>query len=477
MASVSGSTAHAFRANTRAAIASPELQAGLARLQQGLTAERRMRGVVKLPEFERLRDAARDIKNHTLAHLDHYLAAYERAVVAGGGHVHWCETAADARQTILAICRRLGAATVTKGKTMIAEEIDLNEFLAAEGIEPIETDLGEYIVQLAGERPSHIIAPAVHKSKDQVSDLFFHHHQKYGKTRRLTEPPEMIDEVRGILRDRFLDADVGITGANFLVAETGSSLIVTNEGNGDLTQTLPKAHIVLATLEKLVPTLEDVATLLRVLARSGTGQEFSAYTTVSTGPRREGDADGPGEYHVVLLDNGRSRMLAGEFREMLRCIRCGACMNQCPVFAHVGGHAYGWVYVGPMGAVLTPHLIGLEEAHHLPSASTFCGACESVCPVKIPLPALMRHLREAAFEARLPPAAERSALGLWRFAATRPGLWRLLGAAGARLLARMGGAQARLRRLPLAGGWTSGRDLPAPEGETFHTLWRQRGRR
>ena len=213
----------------------------------------------------------------------------------------------------------------------------------------------------------------------------------------------MLAEARGVLREKFLAADVGITGANFLVAETGSSIIVTNEGNGDLTQTLPKAHIVLASIEKLVPTLEDAAQMLRVLARSATGQEMSVYTTVSTGPRRDADPDGPGEYHVVILDNGRSAMLGGEFRDMLRCIRCGACMNHCPVYHAVGGHAYGWVYPGPMGAVLTPSLIGLDKAGNLPNASTFCGRCEEVCPVRIPLPKLMRHWREREFERHLSP--------------------------------------------------------------------------
>ncbi|MSP67152.1 MAG: iron-sulfur cluster-binding protein [Alphaproteobacteria bacterium] len=469
------STAHAFPANAARALTDADLQSALAQLQTGFPAKRAA-AAARMPEFERLRDAARDIKDHTLAHLDHYLERYTRAVEASGGQVHWCATAEDARQAVLAICRNAGARTVTKGKSMVAEEIALNPYLAAAGITPVETDLGEYIIQLADEPPSHVIAPAMHKTKDQVSDLFLAHHAKLGKTRRLTEPPELIAEARDVLRERFIKADVGITGANMLIAETGTSIIVTNEGNGDLTQVLPKVHIVLATLEKLVPTLEDAATVLRVLARSGTGQEFSAYTTLSAGPRRPGDADGPVEYHVVLLDGGRSQMLAGEFRAMLRCIRCGACMNQCPVFAAVGGHAYGWVYVGPMGAVLTPLLAGVAEARHLPNASTFCGACESVCPMRIPLPALMRRLREAAFDAGLPPATERSGLALWAALARAPGLYRLGARIGARLLARLGGRAARLRRLPLARGWTGTRDLPAPEGDTFQDLWRERRR-
>ena len=226
-----------------------------------------------------------------------------------------------------------------------------------------------------------------------------------------------------ILRDRFLAADVGITGANFLIAETGTSIIVTNEGNGDLTQTLPRVHIVLASIEKVVPTLEDVSQLLRVLARSATAQEMSVYTTFSTGPRRAGDPDGPNEYHVIILDNGRTAMLGGQFREMLRCIRCGACMNHCPVYAAVGGHTYGWVYPGPMGAVLTPSIVGIENAGHLPNASTFCGRCEEVCPVRIPLPKLMRHWREREFERHLSPATVRTGLAAWGFLATRPRLY------------------------------------------------------
>jgi L-lactate dehydrogenase complex protein LldF len=269
------------------------------------------------------------------------------------------------------------------------------------------------------------------------------------------------------LREKFLAADVGITGANFLIAETGSSVIVTNEGNGDLTQTLPRVHIVLASIEKIVPTIEDCTSLLRVLARSATGQDLSVYTTFSTGARRPGDLDGPAEYHVVLVDNGRSAMLGTDFQEMLRCIRCAACMNHCPVYGVVGGHAYGWVYPGPMGSVLTPSLIGVNEAGHLPNASTFCGKCESVCPVKIPLPKLMRHWREREFERHLTPRGVRTNLALWAFVARRPSFYRLATRAAAWTLGLFGRKHGRFRKLPLASGWTEGRDLPAPEGDTF----------
>ena len=274
----------------------------------------------------------------------------------------------------------------------------------------------------------------------------------------------MLAEAREVLRAKFLAADVGITGANFLVAETGTSIIVTNEGNGDLTQILPEAHIVIASLEKIVPTLEDAAQLLRVLARSATGQDASVYTTLSTGPRRPGDPDGPRAYHVVILDNGRSAMLGGEFEDMLRCIRCGACMNHCPVYQAVGGHAYGWVYPGPMGAVLTPSLIGVAEGGQLPNASTFCGRCEEVCPVRIPLPGMMRHWREREFERHLSPAPMRYGLGFWAFFASRPALYRLATGLAVRALHLAGRGKGRFASLPFAGGWTRYRDLAAPRG-------------
>src|SRR6201993_4478063 len=398
-------TSRNFAVAARAGLANDELQRPLAMAQTGFPLRRRQ-AVERLPEFEALRETGRSIKDHTLEHLDFYLELYESKVVASGGKVHWARTAQEACAAVLQICRSVGAKIVTKGKSMIAEEVGLNDFLEANGIPPVETDLGEYIIQLRHEPPSHLIAPAIHLMKEQVADTFRAEHRALDPGRALGEARQLCDEARAVLRPRFLAADVGITGANFLVAETGSSIIVTNEGNGDLTQTLPRVHIVVASLEKLVPTLEDAATLLRLLARSATGQEFSSYTTVSTGPRQSGDLDGPEQYHVVLLDNGRSALLGGQFQDMLRCIRCSACMNHCPVYAAVGGHAYGWVYSGPMGAVLTPSLLGVAEAGHLPNASTFCGQCESVCPVKIPLPKLMRHWRAREVTHEVAPPLE-----------------------------------------------------------------------
>jgi L-lactate dehydrogenase complex protein LldF len=467
-------TSPAFKDNARGALADAQLQRALSK---GLGfVERRRLAAERLPEFDALRDAARDIKNHTLAHLDLYLEAYEARVTAAGGKLHYAVTADEARAIVLDICRTASAKTVTKGKTMIAEEIGLNDFLEENGIQPVETDLGEYLIQIRHEMPSHIIAPAIHLNKDQVEADFRRVHTHLPKDRNLAEPATLLAEARGVLRERFLAADVGITGANFLVAETGTSIIVTNEGNGDLTQTLPKVHIVLATIEKLVPTLEDASTLLRVLARSATGQDMSVYTTLSTGPRRPDDPDGPSEYHVVILDNGRSSMLGGEFADILRCIRCGACMNYCPVFNAIGGHAYGWVYPGPMGAVLTPALIGVDKGGHLPNASMFCGRCEEVCPVRIPLPRMMRSWREREFERHLSPATVRGGLKFWAFFAKRPALYGLATSLASRVLWLLGRSAGRFRRLPFAAGWTRHRDFPAPPGTTFQAQWRRRRR-
>jgi L-lactate dehydrogenase complex protein LldF len=471
-------TSHNFTDNARRELANPVLRRALSMAGTGFPA-RRAEAIARLPEFEALRDQGKAIKDHTIAHLDHYLELWEKNMTAAGGVVHWARDAAEARAAVLEICRSVDARVVTKGKSMVAEEVGLNEHLEANGITPVETDLGEYIIQLRHEPPSHIIAPAIHLMKEQVEETFRAAHGELDPARALAEAPQLCAEARTMLRPQFLAADVGITGANFLVAETGSSIIVTNEGNGDLTQTLPRVHVVITSIEKMVPTLEDAATLLRLLARSATGQEFSSYTTMSTGPRRPGDLDGPEQYHVVLLDNGRSAMIGGEFQDMLRCLRCAACLNHCPVYTAIGGHAYGWVYPGPMGAVLTPALIGIDEAGHLPNASSFCGRCESVCPVKIPLPKMMRHWRERQFAARKAPASYRYGLGLWAWVAQRPALYHALVEIKARTLGWIGKHRGRFRSMPLATGWTRARDMPAPEGRSFHALWakRQRGHR
>ena len=464
-------TSRNFHDNTNAALANPTLQEALGKLTRGFPVKR-LEAAARLPEFENLRDQARDIKNHVLANLDFYLEQFEARVTDWGGQVHWAKDAGEARQAILDICRKVDAKTVTKSKSMIGEEIAINEFLEENGVEPIETDLGEYIIQLRKEPPSHIIAPAIHLSKEQVAETFFEAHKDLPEDRSLEEPRALLEEAREKLREKFIGADVGLTGANMLIAETGSNVLVTNEGNADLTYSLPRVHIVIASLEKIVPTLEDAATILRVLARSATGQEMSVYTTFCSGPKRPDDPDGPEEYHVILLDNGRTDLLGTEFQEMLRCIRCGACLNHCPVYKSIGGHAYGWVYSGPMGAVLIPSLIGMDEASHLPNASTLCGKCESVCPMRIPLPRMLRAWRKRQFTRKQSSATSRFALSLWAKMVKTPPLYRLVNRHLMGALALFGRKSGRFRWLPLAGGWTAVRDLPAPQGKTFMDLYR-----
>jgi L-lactate dehydrogenase complex protein LldF len=462
---------HAFKSESAKALKDPALQHALSQIQ-GLLVNGRRAAVEALPEFQALREAGRAIKDHTLDHLDLYLEHFASQVEARGGQVYFAATAEEACAAVLAICREVGAERVIKSKSMVTEEIGLNAALEAASIRPVETDLGEYIIQLRDEPPSHIIAPAVHLGRRQVEEAFRANHTALPLSRKIDEPAELLAEARQVLRSQFVSADVGITGANFLVAETGSAVVVTNEGNADLTMTLPRVHIVLTGIEKVVPTLEDALVLLRLLVRSATGQSATGYTTIVSGKRAARDLDGPAAFHVVLVDNGRSKLLGSRNREMLRCIRCGACMNHCPVYGAVGGHAYGWVYPGPMGAVLTPSFVGLHEAKDLPNASTFCGRCESVCPVMIPLPKLMRNLREEQFDSRDVARSQRWALGLWASVATRPILYRFASRLGARILERLGRRRGKLARLPLARGWTAHRDLPVPTGATFTDLWK-----
>ncbi|MCI4661927.1 MAG: lactate utilization protein [Neomegalonema sp.] len=472
------STAHRFKENAHEALGNAQLRAALDQAKSGFVTKRAAARAL-VPEFDAMRDAARDLKDHVLAHLPDYLEAYEAQVLASGGHVHWAQTAQEAREIVLDIAGRVAEAkgedekaVINKGKSMISEEIDLNTALEAFGHSVLETDLGEYIIQLRGEHPSHIVAPAVHVTPVEVEADFRKVHTHLPPDRVLPDGVSLVREAREVLRRSYFDADIGITGANMLIAETGQSVIVTNEGNGDLTQSLGRVHIVIASLEKIVPTLEDAGSILRLLARSATGQALSVYTTFSQGPRRAEDPDGPEEYHVILLDNGRSDMIGSEYEEMLRCIRCGACMNHCPVYQSIGGHAYGWVYPGPMGAVLTPSLIGVEEGGQLPNASTFCGRCEAVCPMRIPLPKMMRHWREREFEQHLSPRGTRTGLGVWGFFARRPSLYHFGTRLGIWAMRQWFGGKGRTARLPLAGGWTEHRDFPAPQkGGTFQQQW------
>jgi len=462
-----------FQDRAKQALQDVSLQRALAKARGGFV-DHRQEAIDALPEFDAIRDAARDIKNHVLANLDGYLELYEQQVIENGGQVHWARDAEEACQIIAGICKEAQAKTVTKGKSMVSEEMHLNPVLEAAGMTVVETDLGEYIVQLAGETPSHIIAPAVHKTREQITDLFHEHHSPLGYTDRVTQREALVNEARSVLRERFVTADVGITGANFLVAETGANVIVTNEGNGDLTSCLPRVHIVTAGIEKIVPSLDDLAVLLRVLARSATGQEFSAYTSLYSGPRRPGDMEGPEAYHVVLLDNGRSRLLGGQYQAMLRCIRCGACLNHCPVYGSIGGHAYGWVYSGPMGSVLTPLLNGFDQSLDLPNACTLNGRCKEVCPVRIPLSDLLLKHRVEQHERRLSSGFGRFLLGAWAWLACRPRLYQGVMALPLRVMHMLGRRRGGLTWLPGVGGWTGSRDFPAPARRSFMRQWQSR---
>jgi L-lactate dehydrogenase complex protein LldF len=468
-------TTAAFKAEAEEALADASLAKALRGLPGGLVAQRTA-AKARVPEFEALRTAARDIRDHTLAHLDLYLEAFAAKAKAAGSRIHWASDAAEARAIIAHLALERGARRIAKGKSMISEEIALNAFLEQLGMEIFESDLGEYLLQIRGETPSHIIAPAIHLSQDRVEADFRRRHTHLAPDRDLSTPELLVAEARAVLRERFLSADIGITGANFLVAETGSAVIVTNEGNGDLSAQLPRTHIVLASIDKVVPTLSDLATLLRVLARSATGQDMTAYTSLLTGPKAPGDPDGPTECHVVIVDNGRTEMLKAGLGEALRCIRCGACLNHCPIYNAVGGHAYGWVYAGPIGAVVTPAFLGIDAARDLPGASTFCGKCEEVCPVRIPITRLLRGWRVKAL-ASGPGRWERAMLGVWSFFARRPRLYHGAARLGMGALAIPGRARGAFRWLPFAGGWTAGRDFPAPQGRTFQRLWAEREKR
>lgn len=464
-----------FREESGRALGDVALRGALKNIQDHLVTGR-AKAFAEIPEFQALRDAGAAIKDHVLAHLDLYLELFADKVAESGGRVHWAADATEARQIVGDLCREAGARLVVKGKSMVSEEVGLNDCLEKAGIEVRETDLGEYAIQLRGEPPSHIIAPAVHLNRSQFAEAFRAHHRDLPKERDLSEPALLLAEARATMRETFGQAEVGITGANFLVAESGSAVLVTNEGNADLCMTLPRTHIVLTGIEKLVPTFDDALVLLRLLARSATGQPASAYTSIVTGPRRADDPEGPTAFHVVLVDNGRTRLLGSRQREMLRCIRCGACLNHCPVYGAVGGHAYGWVYPGPMGSVLTPSFVGLDRAGDLPNASTVCGRCDEVCPVRIPLTRLMRNLREDQFRRREVGRVPRLALALWGALAMRPPLYRWATRLAIRVLAIAGGRSRRLRRLPLLGAWTDTKDFPAPSGRSFVEQWRS-GRR
>lgn len=434
----------------------------------GTLLTKRNKAAAAFPMFDEIRDRARAIRLHSLENLDRLLARFADEVEATGGQVHWAADAKEARQMVQEILEASGSSTVVKSKSMVSEEIELNEHLDQAGVEVVETDLGEFIVQLAEDTPSHIIAPVLHMTAADVGQLFA---DTLGVP-YTEDPTELNRTAREHLREIFMKADAGISGVNMAVAESGSVMLVTNEGNGRLTTTAPRVHIALMGMERIVPRWEDAAVVLETLARSATGQALSVYTNVVTGPRREGDPDGPEEVHVVIIDNGRSEILGGTTAEILACIRCGACLNVCPVFRTAGGHAYGTVYSGPVGSVVTPGLHGLEPWWELPYASTLCGACEEVCPIRIQIPSMLLELRrQAAEEGHLPAWLER---GIKRYAGTTTDerKWRRAKKWASRLSAPIS-SDGWIKRLPGPGKrWTQSRDFPRPAKESFSDWWR-----
>ena len=448
------------------------LRANLGKIKGKFVANRK-RSLSELDDFEATRDAGRAIRQRALDDLDVWLEKFEASATARGAKVLFAQTPAEINKLVLDIAARHGVRKIIKSKSMVSEESALDHAIEGAGLTVVETDLGEYILQINDyEPPSHIIGPALHKTKEEVAELF---HRKHG-TPKKDVIEDLCLEARGVLREHYLTADMGISGGNFFVAETGSVVLVTNEGNATLTTTLPKVHVAISGIEKVVPTLEDVATLMRLLPRSATGQSISNYVDILTGPKGPGEFHGVDHMYFIVVDSGRSEVLGSDVREALRCIRCGACMNHCPVYQNIGGHSYGWVYPGPICSILTPMYVGLENALDLPQASTMCNQCGVVCPVRIPLPDLQRKLREREFAEDLRPWYERAALRLWAWAARRPALYAFGTRLGVRVLRTMAGPDGMIRRLPLFGaGWTTGRDMPAPAGRTFRELYAKRG--
>ncbi len=416
-------------------------------------------------DADRWRDWGRDAKTHTLTNLDRYLEEAERNLEANGVRVHWAETAADALTVLRGIVREHDVRSVVKAKSMLTEELGVNEHLERLNVRVRETDLGEYIVQIMGEPPSHIVAPVMHLSLDDCRQIF----QQVLGTPRHGTPEELVAAARKALRQEFLAADLGISGGNFLVAETGTVALIENEGNIRLSTSLPRVHVAFVGIEKLIPRFEDLAGFIQLTARAATGQPIGNYVSFIQGPKKDDEVDGPEEVHVVLVDNGRTTLLADEAAwEALRCVRCGACLNICPVYRQTGGHAYGWTYSGPIGAIIAPGILGLEEALPLPFASSLCGACADVCPVRIPIPELLLHWRERAVEEGLTPLTERVGLEAYTRAATHPLLFRAGGTLLRRTPWQLGGTA-----LPILKGWTQERTTPEPSPKSFQALWKE----
>jgi L-lactate dehydrogenase complex protein LldF len=489
LGSVNHFTAETFDANARAALTDAQLRGALHKAT-ALFGERRREAARSLPNWEELRSQARAIKDETLLHLDQYLEQFESNAEKAGAQIHWARDAAEANAIVCRLARGRNARLVVKSKSMATEEIHLNAALEAEGIEALETDLGEYIIQLAGETPSHIIAPAIHKTKSQIAELFT---DKLG-IERTSDIGKLTSTARQVLREKFAAADIGVSGVNFGVAETGTILILENEGNIRLTTSLPRTHIAVMGIEKVIPRFADLEVFLKLLPRSGTGQHLSAYQSLITGTKRNADDEGPDELHIILLDNGRSRILAHPVtRQSLACIRCGACLNACPVYQQIGGHAYGSVYPGPIGAVITPQLFGLAKSAQLPYASSLCGACREVCPVKIDIPELLLHLRAEItqksqesevrgqkWETIKRRKSERLAFKVWAAVMTRPRLYEWSGRLFRALQrvvvhgGKIGKIEGLLSRIaPPLGAWTSARDLRPIEAKTFREQWQE----
>ncbi len=460
---------HDFKNNAKKALKDKNLQIAMKRATKTFVAKRE-KAISSLDNFEELRTYCGAVKAHTIEHLDYYLEEFVSNLENLGVNVHFAADGEEANKIVTQLALEKNVKTVVKAKSMVTEEILLNDALEAVGVEALETDLGEYILQLDGDFPSHIIGPAMHKTKEQISKLF---HEKLG-SKEDASIIELTTVARQALRKGFLKADMGISGANFAVAETGSIVLVENEGNIRLTTSLPKIHLTVMGLEKIIPRLKDLPAFLTILPRSATGQKASSYVSVITGPKKETDPDGPKEQHVLIIDNGRSNILADpKLRDALRCIRCGACLNICPVYQNVGGHAYGWVYPGPIGSVLDPGLLGLDSTHQLPQACSLCGACGEVCPVKIPLPELLLEHRQRAVKQGLSAKAEKIGIGAFAFMATHPKLWNSatkIGRLGSQFLSREGHLKGS--KIPVMKEWLKERDFKTPAQKSFREQWR-----
>ncbi len=463
---------HEFLDASAEALGNRNLQAILGRLGDTLGA-RNKQAWAELPNSDLVRERARAIKDETLAELDKHLETLDASVRRLGGHVHWADNGEEACRAILEIIQSHGASKVVKSKSMTSEEIHLNKALEKAGIRPVETDFGEYIIQVAGQRPSHIVGPALHLSKDQVAEIL----SAEAGENLPSDREELAAFARRRLRSSFAEAEVGITGVNFAIAETGTIVLISNEGNARLTTSLPKVHIAVMGIEKVIPRLADLPVFLKVLARAATGQKQSVYASMITGPRRDGEIDGPEEFHLVILDNGRSRILEGPLRESLFCIRCGACLNACPIYRNIGGHAYGGVYAGPIGAVLTPLYDGLARNEHLPHASSLCGACQAACPVKIAIPEMLVKLREQLHgEPGQGGWLESLAYRTWARMLRSPWLYRAATWLATRTIGWLWRKKRWINRLPgKVGGWTKTRDFPAPAAERFRDWWQREG--